>query len=167
MIRIAKSDGAVKKVAPKMQQDLSPKRRDPVFCESALKLVLVFRSTPLAGRDCLAALVLVAAAYFNSHAPCGARPASTPLCISSARFQLTRPLRGATTVLHDGLRHVAISTHTPLAGRDLSGRACASKPVHFNSHAPCGARPEPAVNLLPQQNFNSHAPCGARRKASD
>lgn len=51
MIRIAKSDGAVKKVAPKMQQDLSPKRRDPVFCESALKLVLVFRSTPLAGRD--------------------------------------------------------------------------------------------------------------------
>ena len=34
---------------------------------------------------------------FNSHAPCGARPNRAFAFLMSARVQLTRPLRGATT----------------------------------------------------------------------
>ena len=58
-------------------------------------------------------------AYFNSHAPCGARPNRAFAFLMSARFQLTRPLRGATT----------------------SFRISETGVLDFNSHAPCGARP--------------------------
>ena len=77
-------------------------------------------------------------------------------------FQLTRPLRGATAPRRKSSAAWSISTHTPLAGRD---DACLRQPlpaIHFNSHAPCGARPGTFLILPPERDFNSHAPCGAR-----
>ena len=55
---------------------------------------------------------------FYSHAPCGAR-------------------RGRREKLYAGLQ---ISTHTPLAGRDMITLRENFSDSHFYSHAPCGAR---------------------------
>ena len=148
----------------------------------------------------------VTGAYFNSHAPCGARLHNGRENGYVPLFQLTRPMRGATASTSSALMVVSISTHTPHAGRDK--RICQSvrvftisthtphagrdvygdftieKPFNFNSHAPCGARPE-GLSFFPiifisthtphagrdidnintwaaWSNFNSHAPCGAR-----
>ena len=120
--------------------------------------------TPLAGRDrCVVPLVPVAV-DFNSHAPCGARREGRMICAGHKKFQLTRPLRGATLaaaliappIFHFnshapcgarpnyipwGIRQLDISTHTPLAGRDIKMKNMNWKAYDFNSHAPCGARP--------------------------
>ena len=76
---------------------------------------------------------------FYSHAPCGARPAPPPITPA-----------------------LAISTHTPLAGRDISAdgpeRRCT-----ISTHTPLAGRDQAeASHKLSQQNFYSHAPCGAR-----
>ena len=57
-----------------------------------------------------------------------------------------------------------ISTHTPLAGRDFADTQIVKIKKDFYSHAPCGARHAAAANkTLQQRDFYSHAPCGARR----
>ena len=56
---------------------------------------------------------------FYSHAPCGARPSSGMHKIRPISFLLTRPLRGATGEIVRKTDMIYISTHTPLAGRDL------------------------------------------------
>ena len=78
------------------------------------------------------------------------------------RFQLTRPLRGATIHRERFFENLGISTHTPLAGRDL----CLSRLVrccfHFNSHAPCGARLV-VRNLLKRcRVISTHTPLAGR-----
>ena len=79
------------------------------------------------------------------------------------RFQLTRPMRGATHASISTLSVLRISTHTPHAGRDSDGVRVHVPISHFNSHAPCGARLHGGNPNRPCRNFNSHAPCGARR----
>ena len=103
-------------------------------------------------------------------------------------FQLTRPLRGATTTLLTEGQFCYISTHTPLAGRDqfivrkpeakmisthtpLAGRDEQNgiekrRRTYFNSHAPCGARLVQITSKTATEDFNSHAPCGARHHFS-
>ena len=78
--------------------------------------------------------------YFNSHAPCGARlPFFRPPCFD-VPFQLTRPMRGATQWFFSSSLIALISTHTPHAGRDADCKVKHRIILHFNSHAPCGAR---------------------------
>ena len=79
-------------------------------------------------------------AHFNSHAPCGARLGAAQTSRTGSGFQLTRPLRGATLLQMTSLMASCISTHTPLAGRDGVETAIPNYALHFNSHAPCGAR---------------------------
>ena len=80
--------------------------------------------------------------YFNPRAPCGARhwyelseyavlvfqptrplrgatDEVSPWCWWIAVFQPTRPLRGATKRIAEPIHNSSISTHAPLAGRDL------------------------------------------------
>ena len=59
---------------------------------------------------------------------------------------------------------MTISTHTPLAGRDSADVGLSHRHDHFNSHAPCGARLPATFAMALQFDFNSHAPCGARRQ---
>ena len=57
-----------------------------------------------------------------------------------------------------------ISTHAPLAGRDPAICSFCSRALYFNPRAPCGARrynPRPRRGGRPY--FNPRAPCGARR----
>ena len=122
---------------------------------------------------------------FYSHAPCGARllklifmiyiilflltcplRGATALhyaCVDEQEFLLTRPLRGAT--YHSAVWHLhhPISTHTPLAGRDLINWIMIASRSYFYSHAPCGARHPDCIRLHHRIHFYSHAPCGARR----
>ena len=126
----------------------------------------------------------ISCGYFNSHAPCGARRLFVRCRLCYCQFQLTRPLRGATEKHEFNKTRPYISTHTPLAGRDLcwcdlnaeadisthtplagrdeQQRWVREMPHNFNSHAPCGARPVKAFPTTYSQYFNSHAPCGAR-----
>ena len=164
---------------------------------------------PLAGYDGFHNSHLPICSNFNPRAPCGARhhrrlrAASQKISIHaplagrdksasasarcSARFQSTRPLRGATLLEAFIFNRLTISIHAPLAGRDHdeSGRIYVHR--NFNPRAPCGARrfgieigrrlcevfqstrplrgatltpPRPAVSPA---DFNPRAPCGARR----
>ena len=60
-------------------------------------------------------------ADFNPRAPCGARQRFHLKYANTFGFQPTRPLRGATVISTLLSWSMAISTHAPLAGRDLSG----------------------------------------------
>ena len=55
-------------------------------------------------------------------------------------FQPTRPLRGATDAFERARKCFLISTHAPLAGRDLADSVPWRGWYHFNPRAPCGAR---------------------------
>ena len=103
---------------------------------------------------------------FNPRAPCGARPW---WCAASRRwnvFQPTRPLRGATVKLWHWIVRRNISTHAPLAGRDVLCECNPSAIIgNFNPRAPCGARRRMAFKHCGQkENFNPRAPCGARQQ---
>ena len=77
---------------------------------------------------------------FNPRSPCGERPLSRQGDRTSARFQPTLPLRGATP--QDSLRPSPspVSTHAPLAGSDRAALLPGSWPPRFNPRSPCGER---------------------------
>ena len=52
--------------------------------------------TPHAGRDSIVPVCTMTHLNFNSHAPCGARHFTILYIYNRKRFQLTRPMRGAT-----------------------------------------------------------------------
>ena len=57
--------------------------------------------------------------YFNPRAPCGARRSLGWVSLLIFIFQPTRPLRGATIRRKTAPKQRRISTHAPLAGRDV------------------------------------------------
>ena len=58
----------------------------------------------------------------------------------------------------------AISTHVPHAGHDSTIDLRSTARKHFNSRAPCGARPTRLYTRIHHLHFNSRAPCGARHE---
>ncbi len=98
--------------------------------------------TPLAGRDLRPRRCAFLQRDFNSHAPCGARPEWAGVCFKTGSFQLTRPLRGATYGKRCVFTGALISTHTPLAGRDLSlpSISCRNKEASALPVASCASR---------------------------
>ena len=85
---------------------------------------------------------LVHSGDFNPRTPCGVRPACRRCWSSTARFQSTHPLRGAT------------------GGRPAArGRCC-----YFNPRTPCGVRRGPVSPCGPvSPYFNPRTPCGVRQ----
>ena len=100
--------------------------------------------TPHAGRDKLLIYHYQETQHFNSHAPCGARrhkaEADFITAISTHTPHAGRDVGGSVKI-----DKLAISTHTPHAGRDEKNVTVINLPVDFNSHAPCGARPQNIV----------------------
>ena len=109
--------------------------------------------------------------------------------IINSEFQPTRPLRGATEYIGSAAGDIAISTHAPLAGRDITYQLDRwsnntfqpTRPLrgatqryklhflhhsYFNPRAPCGARPGDAGGADNGRHFNPRAPCGARLRGS-
>ena len=77
-------------------------------------------------------------------------------------FQPTRPLRGATLHTRQQGTAVFISTHAPLAGRDLF-ISVRFGIVTISTHAPLAGRDIFKLQLIADdKNFNPRAPCGAR-----
>ena len=99
---------------------------------------------------------------FNSHAPCGARPSLRVPPFRKSEFQLTRPLRGATSIFGTNIYNHAISTHTPLAGRDDDEAPEVPEAEDFNSHAPCGARLHYEFERICHEQISTHTPLAGR-----
>ena len=99
---------------------------------------------------------------FNPRAPCGARRHASQAFVELSGFQPTRPLRGATFPFCRSEWQTTISTHAPLAGRDLTLPSTPSPPRYFNPRAPCGARLDRLIAADGGGHFNPRAPCGAR-----
>ena len=79
------------------------------------------------------------------------------------RFQSTRPLRGATSLIKGFHVTVGISIHAPLAGRDARHIQRFARAFYFNPRAPCGARlSKNTQRPCGRRYFNPRAPCGAR-----
>ena len=118
---------------------------------------------PHAGRDATPPSPGRSGTHFNPRAPCGARlgrlaRARYALAISihaphagrdvgSAKvrshiylFQSTRPIRGATPLVHGVSGQRQISIHAPHTGRDGWTRCSLTIWAHFNPRAPYGAR---------------------------
>ena len=73
-------------------------------------------------------------------------------------FQPTRPLRGATIIFHLHPKGHGISTHAPLAGRDIPKTAENKTNKHFNPRAPCGARPSFVLICIVISSFQPTRP---------
>ena len=139
---------------------------------------------PLAGRDFVGEFALGPQTYFNPRAPCGARPASQPFCGHEWPFQPTRPLRGATSRRRALQVCGRISTHAPLAGRDVSctvpgwssypfqptrplrgatiGNQIGDAAIAISTHAPLAGRDRlKKASLLPTC-ISTHAPLAGR-----
>ena len=126
---------------------------------------------------------------FNPRAPCGARPSRICWVRAASSFQPTRPLRGATSNVAVAAAAATISTHAPLAGRDLRrsvglqghilfqptrplrgatwSRSCRSRSIHhFNPRAPCGARQRHRHIELFAVEISTHAPLAGRDRGA-
>ena len=99
---------------------------------------------------------------FYSHASREARLISFPFQKQLNTFLLTRLSRGATTAIGVCIGRFLISTHTPLARRDLPGRYKPIEIRNFYSHASREARPGSAGFHLEWDDFYSHASREAR-----
>ena len=124
---------------------------------------------------------------FNPRAPCGARLRWMTFSQTSMLFQPTRPLRGATRAGQRLARRVGISTHAPLAGRDICTETNSFPSAIISTHAPLAGRDRKShsTSYVPPvfqptrplrgatdwsylviclySDFNPRAPCGARR----
>ncbi len=119
---------------------------------------------PLAGRDGRFVTVGMEQGDFNPRAPCGARLFAVRRHLRPLRFQPTRPLRGATSTKDHERNYEKISTHAPLAGRDVAKSTEAKKGNNFNPRAPCGARHVPTVTAITTHRFQPTRPLrGATR----
>ena len=101
-------------------------------------------------------------ADFNPRAPCGARPDDAEQRARAPVFQPTRPLRGATGYYSHPDSMPLISTHAPLAGRDIAIVKFFNLYRYFNPRAPCGARPLVLDGALIEHCISTHAPLAGR-----
>ena len=120
---------------------------------------------PLAGRDSNHRCKELADQDFNPRAPCGARHPKDHGEQSQQAFQPTRPLRGATAGWCNGSISCSISTHAPLAGRDVGVFAIVVNINKFQPTRPLrGATSSYSLSFLHCYDFNPRAPCGARQQ---
>ena len=102
--------------------------------------VVISTHAPLAGRDIIIIWHIKSSTHFNPRAPCGARLTDEGKLLLVGLFQPTRPLRGATVKRRGSRLQKIISTHAPLAGRDVLDNLFNRLLGDFNPRAPCGAR---------------------------
>ena len=143
---------------------------------------------PLAGRDYSVNLI-DRFPVISTHAPLAGRDGLGQTAFAPCRiFQPTRPLRGATASRQlltrqrryfnprapcgarqggaaNMARPISISTHAPLAGRDVEGRKLINPVTGISTHAPLAGRDWLGrYAVCDRYHFNPRAPCGARRK---
>ena len=106
---------------------------------------------------------LLRSTHFYSHAPRGARRLFVYAFIASLKFLLTRPSRGATVLKREPFISVSISTHTPLAGRDLCGHVYRSRsPISISTHTPLAGRDLCGHVYRSRSPISTHTPLAGR-----
>ena len=99
---------------------------------------------------------------FYSHASCEARRAQFPIFGVPQYFYSHASCEARRIARQYYDEHKDISTHTPLARRDVFTPATVTSPFDFYSHASCEARPRYKLSIGAVTNFYSHASCEAR-----
>ena len=139
---------------------------------------------PLAGRDRLAVLYAIRDQHFNPRAPCGARPPVQNAAWPKAEFQPTRPLRGATNTPWSNVFRetfqptrplrgatvggafkqpaILISTHAPLAGRDVFADELQMKLQIFQPTRPLRGATNNRQMIFALHFISTHAPLAGR-----
>ena len=79
---------------------------------------------------------------FNPHAPFEARRGGRLAPASNDRFNPRAPCGARLADDINRAKAAYISTHAPLAGRDIGCARSRMQRAHFNPRAPCGARRE-------------------------
>ena len=101
--------------------------------------------------------------YFNPRAPCGARLTSKILFYRGLDFNPRAPCGARRSVWCFTISFQRISTHAPLAGRDLICSWVMCPRTRISTHAPLAGRD--VLDLVKKKflhHFNPRAPCGAR-----
>ena len=99
---------------------------------------------------------------FNPRAPCGARHCRWHGWTVIQLISTHAPLAGRDVVVKRRGHCLNISTHAPLAGRD-GGKASDYDKFQISTHAPLAGRDLEPPTVVPAENdFNPRAPCGAR-----
>ena len=81
--------------------------------------------------------------------------------MSAREFLLTRPSRDVTNIIAVFAVNHRISTHTPLAGRDLRASAPSNNARSISTHTPLAGRDLHELEIMVDSyNFYSHAPRG-------
>ena len=136
--------------------------RDPIDGLEEL-VMLISTHAPLAGRDAGTAQECRELAAFQPTRPLRGATGCCPTSGRSFVFQPTRPLRGATVYDLFVEDFFEISTHAPLAGRDLSVTISNGLTMrNFNPRAPCGARPVNNKTGAVTVHISTHAPLAGR-----
>ena len=94
--------------------------RDGLYDEADIPATIFQPTRPLRGATIFTPSFSSASVpLFQPTRPLRGATASRPCRVPSPKFQPTRPLRGATVKFGDWLSGSPISTHAPLAGRDM------------------------------------------------
>ena len=99
---------------------------------------------------------------FNPRSPCGERHRIHLATGSTAAFQSTLPVWGATGAGRCRGQGRKISIHAPRVGSDRINVAISILLCHFNPRSPCGERPMSKSSRTFLQYFNPRSPCGER-----
>ena len=117
-----------------------PLRGATIDLWDVLKKEHISTHTPLAGCNGNAAHDNNMKMHFYSHTPCGVQPLWHQTACQCRRFLLTHPLRGATYNPELRRKIKNISTHTPLAGCNITSVEQITESSDFYSHTPCGVQ---------------------------
>ena len=98
---------------------------------------------------------------FNPRAPCGARQQERFELYLIRDFNPRAPCGARRDQARDATGN-AISTHAPLAGRDIVRSTAAIRVKNFNPRAPCGARPQQNEPRMSDLKISTHAPLAGR-----
>ena len=123
----------------------APRGARLVFCHMCSPQKYFYSHAPRGARLELI-LTVSLSNYFYSHAPRGARHPHPLASRPHAGFLLTRPSRGATLSWPDPFSYQLISTHTPLAGRDICAVLWDSGP-QISTHTPLAGRDATISNI--------------------
>ena len=143
-------------------QPTRPLRGATLMWSCAATCTRISTHAPLAGRDVNPRRGL-SLGVISTHAPLAGRDFHQVLKrVTESEFQPTRPLRGATIVIHSVVSSFLFQPTRPLRGATEKSSAVLLRSPNFNPRAPCGARRAARPTVSPTCGISTHAPLAGR-----